>query len=122
MREAFQDLHQVVGLAGFVAGDAGETKAVEASWEIPEKEVEVSFDKRGMPTTTLGHGSFSLVALGHRRDGRGRMEVAVKMASSNYLAAAGNKPVLVENFRREVRLMCAMCHPNIVEEREGKQG
>ena len=40
MREAFQDLHQVVGLAGFVAGDAGETKAVEASWEIPEKEVE----------------------------------------------------------------------------------
>ena len=43
------------------------------------------------------------------------MEVAVKMAHQGILAAAEKDPAIVEQFKKEVKFMCTLEHPNVCD-------
>jgi hypothetical protein len=95
---------------------AVETTEPDDTFELPAGAVVVDRKANGLPVTVLGRGSFGVVGLGNiRRDDGSTELVAVKMAMPNVLADAENRPQIVTEFRKEVRLLGQIDHPNIVQ-------
>jgi hypothetical protein len=98
---------------------AGAVTKIDDPWELDSNSVRVDLNQYGDPMEHLGQGSFGVVGLGTlTRDHGIVMPVAVKMAMANKRAAATRQPAgknIVDHFRREVRLLATMEHPNIVQ-------
>jgi len=95
---------------------AVETTEPDDTFELPAGDFVVDRKANGLPVTVLGRGSFGVVGLGNiRRDDGSTELVAVKMAMPNVLADAENRPQIVTEFRKEVRLLGQIDHPNIVQ-------
>ena len=119
-RHAWYDLSVVLNIQGHNALHPSAPSAVETkpddTFELPAGAVVVDRKRNNLPTTVLGQGSFGIVGLGSLKSGDGSTApVAVKMAMPNVLAAADSQPQIVEAFRREVRFLATIEHPNIVQ-------
>jgi serine/threonine protein kinase len=80
----------------------------------------MNLDRMGVPKEVLGEGSFGVVGLGSytgsTKDGSVvNIPVAIKTALSNVLVAAKEDSTRVRSFLTEVKLICALDHPNICD-------
>ena len=122
-RNAWQDLSTIVvidihnKLEFQPSAPASAESMADDTWEIlPPNSVKIEVRGNGVPSTRLGQGSSGVVGRGTFIGGDGKVvPVAVKMKMANLLAAAEQNPQIVKTFRREVRLLATIDHPNIVE-------
>ncbi len=118
-RHAWQDLSTALSIAIHnnmqPSAPAGAEIRTDDTWELNANFVHIDMQKNGVPRTVLGQGSSGVVGLGTFKAGFKGVPVAVKMKMSNVLAAAQRDPQIVENFKREVRLLAAIDHPHIVQ-------
>ena len=92
---------QIVGLRRLLSAQSSRSEDVEF-WQVPREEVTIHLDQE------LGHGGWGVVVRGRFRG----KEVAVKCIHQENLAY--QRGMLLERFRREIRMMAKLRHPNLV--------